>query len=371
MNRKLKLLLVVVVFGVLVLVITQVTTTLPPNKYLDAENSVQKFQDVVSAANNQQPQQLQLLRDVAGISSSSLSCLGLGFEEDMDKLLSKYKQVFVIMPAKAAGTTFREFTKRCMASMKLNAFVDHAPQLRKFERDVDTAFRSELKMPTLISSHVDKARDLHEVLRSATDDTLIVYIHRQETNRLLSAIKHVITSRYCSLETKPAGIAMVGEKACNVEEGFLIETIRKRGVEIGMGNTRMLTCETFESIKDNCPNLVFMNYKQAGQLQKLLAKHHCPSVTKEVQVNVGSDKKMTISVVLEGGLGNNNNGTLVPLEEWLLFKAPVIEYSLELKSDVSCQATTRKIERELFACADQTLGISGLSHDGQTMDFPL
>ena len=371
MNRKLKLLLVVVDFGVLVLVITLVTTTLPPNKYLDAENSVQKFQDVVSAANNQQPQQLQLLRDVAGISSSSLSCLGLGFEEDMDKLLSKYKQVFVIMPAKAAGTTFREFTKRCMASMKLNAFVDHAPQLRKFERDVDTAFRSELKMPTLISSHVDKARDLHEVLRSATDDTLIVYIHRQETNRLLSAIKHVITSRYCSLETKQAGIAMVGEKAYNVEEGFLIETIRKRGVEIGMGNTRMLTCETFESIKDNYPNLVFMNYKQAGQLQKLLAKHHCPSVTKEVQVNVGSDKKMTISVVLEGGLGNNNNGTLVPLEEWLLFKAPVIEYSLELKSDVSCQATTRKIERELFACADQTLGISGLSHDGQTMDFPL
>ena len=189
--------------------ITLVTTTLPPNKYLDAENIVQTFQDVVSAANNEQPQQLQLLRDVAGISSSSLSCLGLGFEEDMDKLLSMYKQVFVIMPSKAAGTTFKVFTKRCMASMKLNAFVDHAPQLRKFEKDVDTVFRSELKMPTLISSHVDKA-SLHEVLRSATDDTLIVYIHRQETNRLLSAIKHVITSRYCSLETKLVGIAMVG-----------------------------------------------------------------------------------------------------------------------------------------------------------------
>ena len=132
----------------------------------------------------------------------------------------------------------------------------------------------------------------------------------------------------------------------------------------------MLTCETFESIKDNCPNLVFMNYKQADQLQKLLAKHHCPNFNEEVRVNVGSDKKMTVSVVL-GGSGNNVNGTIVPLEEWLLFKAPILEYSLKLKSDVSCQATTRKIERELFACADQTLGISGLSHDGQTMDFPL
>lgn len=292
----------------------------------------------------------------------------------MDKLLSKYKQVFVIMPAKAAGTTFKSFTRKCMVSMKLNAFVDHAPQLRKFEKDVDTAFRSKLKMPTLISSHVDTARDLHELLRSATDDTLIVYIHRQETNRLLSAIKHVITSRYCNLKTKPAGIAMVrekGSKACNVEEGFLIETIRKRGVEIGMGGTPLLTCETFESIKNNSPNLVFMNYKQAGPLQKLLAKHHCPTVTKEVRVNVGSDKKMTVSVVLGGALGNNNIGTLVALEEWLSFKAPVLEYSLELKRDVSCQATTRKIERKLFACANQTLGISGLSHDGQTMDFPM
>ena len=26
-------------------------------------------------------------------------CLGLGFEEDMDKLLCKYKQVFMLMPA--------------------------------------------------------------------------------------------------------------------------------------------------------------------------------------------------------------------------------------------------------------------------------
>jgi len=298
-------------------------------------------------------------------------CLGLGFEEDMDKLLSKYKQVFLLMPTKAAGTTFRAFTRKCMLSVKLNAFVDHAPQLHKFESDVDTAFQSELKMPTLISSHLEKAKYLHEVLQSATDDTLIVYSHRQETNRLLSAIKHVITSRSCATKTKPAGIAMVSESACNVEEGFLIETIRKQRAEIGMGNAKILTCETFESIKDNDPNLVFMNYKQAGNLQQLLAKHHCPGVTKEVQANVGSNKKTTVSVVLEGGPGNNNNGTLVPLEDWLRFKAPVLEYSLALKRNVSCQATTRKIERELFACADETLGISGLSHDGQTMDFPL
>jgi len=30
--------------------------------------------------------------------------MGLGLEEGMDKLLSRYKQVFNVMPAKAAGS---------------------------------------------------------------------------------------------------------------------------------------------------------------------------------------------------------------------------------------------------------------------------
>lgn len=41
-------------------------------------------------------------------------CLRLGFENEMDKLLSNYKLVFVIMPAKAAGSSFKRFTTQCM-----------------------------------------------------------------------------------------------------------------------------------------------------------------------------------------------------------------------------------------------------------------
>ena len=55
----------------------------------------------------------------------------------------------------------------------------------------------------------------------------------------------------------------------------------------------------YEMIKENDPNIVFVHYKQVSQLQKLLSKHHCPLVTKEVRENVGSNL-MPVSVVLEG-----------------------------------------------------------------------
>jgi len=290
-------------------------------------------------------------------------CLGLGFEEDMDKLLSKYKQVFMLMPAKSAGTSIKRFTQGCMTSMEMPPVSDNHAITPAF-------FQSELKMPNLISYHIQKETIFQDVVKGATDDTLILYSHRQETNRLVSAIKNVFAEHQCKGNTPPAGVSKVNETVCHVQEGVLIERIQDRIQEIGWGSTRFLTCETFKTIKDNIPNLVFFNYKQANKLQKLIAKHHCPEI-EERQVNVASTKSMTVSVILEGGEGKNNNGTLLPLEDWLRAKVPVLEYSLDLKRDVSCQATTRKIQSELFACADEALGISGLLHDGQAMDFPL
>ena len=291
-------------------------------------------------------------------------CLGLGFEEDMDKLLSKYKQVFMLMPAKSAGTSIKRFTHECMTSMEMPPVKDNHGITPAF-------FQSELKMPNLISYHIQKEKTFQDVVKGATDDTLILYSHRQETNRLVSAIKNVFVEHQCKGNTLPAGVSKVSEKACHVQEGVLIERIRDRIQEIGWGGTKFLTCETFKTIKDNIPNLVFFNYKQVGKLQKLIAKHHCPEYEKEWQTNIASTKSMIVSVILEGGEGKNNNGTLLPLEDWLRAKVPVLEYSLDLKRDVSCQATTRKIQSELFACADEALGISGLLHDGQAMDFPL
>eukprot|EP00546_Thalassionema_frauenfeldii_P011824 CAMPEP_0178908654 /NCGR_PEP_ID=MMETSP0786-20121207/8044_1 /TAXON_ID=186022 /ORGANISM="Thalassionema frauenfeldii, Strain CCMP 1798" /LENGTH=186 /DNA_ID=CAMNT_0020580583 /DNA_START=168 /DNA_END=725 /DNA_ORIENTATION=+ len=186
-------------------------------------------------------------------------------------------------------------------------------------------------------------------MKHATNDTLLVYSHREETSRLISAIKHSVELRVCKKDQP--GITFVGNE-CQLKEKVLINAIRRKQSEIGIGSTQLLTCEAYECIKDNSPNLVFMHFKQASKLQKLLAKHHCPEVTKEIRTNAGSEKK-PVSVVLE------NNGDLVSLDDWLNAKSQMVELALDLKKDVSCQATTRDIEHELLACSSETLQISG------------
>ena len=155
-------------------------------------------------------------------------CLGLGFEEDMDKLLSKYKQVFMLMPAKSAGTSIKRFTHACMTSMEM-------PPVSENHGITPAFFQSELKMPNLISYHIQKEKTFQDVVKGATDDTLILYSHRQETNRLASAIKNVFAEHQCKGNTLPAGVSKVSEKACHVHEGVLIERIRDRTQEIGWG----------------------------------------------------------------------------------------------------------------------------------------
>jgi len=77
---------------------------------------------------------------------------------------------------------------------------------------------------------------------------------------------------------------------------------------------------------------------------------------------------MPVSVVLEGPA---NNGIVVSTSDWLTNKRSLLEYRFKLKDNLSCQGTTRKIEREILACSNETLGISGLSYDGHAMNFPL
>lgn len=81
------------------------------------------------------------------------------------------------------------------------------------------------------------------------------------------------------------------------------------------------------------PLLVFTHHKEPNQLQKLLAKHHSPKVTKQVGTNSGTDQKLVVSIVLEN---NGTNGNIVSLDDWLNAN------SQTLKQDISCQTTTRE-----------------------------
>ena len=123
----------------------------------------------------------------------SQNCLSLDFDGGMDNLLSRYKQVFIEMPAKAAGTTFKHFTKICMDSTNTSSFTQFNNILNTPER-IKEALASQLKMPSLVASHVAHPRHMHNTFVHATEETLIVYIYREETSRLTSAIN---TGYFC------------------------------------------------------------------------------------------------------------------------------------------------------------------------------
>jgi len=285
------------------------------------------------------------------------SCLSLDLEENMDKLLSKYKQVMIVMPAKAAGSTIKTFTKKCMSQQNTSSYTV-ADNILNWQAGMNSAVTAQLKMPSMISSHITTEDNMCHIMKHATDDTLIVYSHRQETSRLISAIKQVIT------QDKSGG---------QVDERELVKLIKsKKGGygEIETGNTQLLTCQQYNCIKDNSPNLVFMHFIKVSQMIKLLTKHHCPELILtqgEKRVNIGSGKK-TFSVVLRG---QNNNGTIVSIDDWLNAKSEILEISLGMKENVTCQATTRDIEYDLFACPDETLQISGRSYENAKIQFPL
>ncbi len=297
-------------------------------------------------------------------------CMGLGLEEGMDKLLSRYKQVFNVMPAKAAGTSSKAFAEGCMTFANGPLLMKQKfDNILSNKQNFDEVFGLELKTPAVISSHLYSSRDFKDLLVGATGDTLIVFMYREETDRVISAIRYMYGYLICKRLGKHKGVTMVGNE-CRVQEKELmnnIERLRKKVNEITISNNQLLTCETYEIIKEHSPNVVFVNYNQFSKLQKLLSKHHCPQHNTEVRQNVGSDL-MPTSVVLEGPA---NNGTVVSMSDWLANKRTLLEYRFRLKDNVSCQGTTRKIERELSACSDETVAISGLSYDGHEMSFPL
>ena len=104
----------------------------------------------------------------------------------------------------------------------------------------------------LLSFHLFMDRKLIHLVQSATDESLIIYHYRSETERLLSAIKHVVKTRYCTETLDDQEYLKNGirtEDKCIVYEQNLINMIENRVAEIKVGNQNIFTCETFNAIE--------------------------------------------------------------------------------------------------------------------------
>ena len=271
-------------------------------------------------------------------------CLDMGEGQDLDSLIASARQIFVIFPAKAAGTTMKDFTAKCMRYRT-------ADNVLNFEKKRKELLTNAPPLP-IISSHLYKQDVFPYMVKSANNrDTLIVYSHREESSRLISAIKEVATNK-CRLHEKR------NSTRCILDEMKLVNHIETfKDDEIGFSTHRLLTCQTYEAIRENGPKLVFLNYKQVGKLQKLLAKHHCPELSNKLPLksNAASDRALKILV--------QKGGKMTGLDEWLDAKGHTLDWTLNLKADASCQGKTIQMEEELFSCPDEALRVTPESVD--------
>jgi len=151
----------------------------------------------------------------------------------------------------------------------------------------------------------------------------------------------------------------------------MVDLIARRHREVGGGATKILTCQLYNTIQENEPQLVFLHYKQVNKLKTLLAKHHCPELLDKLPIKLNAAEDKEVTVFLHIGRDNTRNAAsmkelfrekgAVRIEEWLQAKGPPMEWALNLRNEVSCQAKTTHMENELFGCPDEALKVTSAS----------
>ena len=305
------------------------------------------------------PQDVTPKKDSSAASTSaSAQCLDLNLNKEMDSLVARARQVFVTMPAKAGGCSMDEFAKRC----------NHATMIREFgfiEEDdqIQELLFESLHVAPIISSHLlPKGDALIRLAKYPSQKTLMIYIHREEGERVNSGVKQIAT-HMCKMEygiddmkhRYHETVVEKNETHCIIDEGSMVYWIAKRHREVGGGSPDILKCKFYDTVQENAPQLVFLNYKQIDKLQALLAKHHCPELLDELPIekNIAVQKKKK-TFMHDGSRGKGS----VSLEDWLDAKGPVLEWALDIRSGASCQAKTIHMEEELFACPDEALKVT-------------
>jgi hypothetical protein len=265
----------------------------------------------------------------------------------MRQLIESSTNVVVVMPAKAGGTSMKQFAKQCnnpeYANLKLpgNLYGKHD--------ETAAILTNSWEMPNIVASHFWIPERLSQLLRNASRKTLIIYSHRDETSRLKSAALHVL-SQWCP---QPAAGVPIPEPVnklfykidgndCYMTEKKLVDKVFKlRPMEMKMGTNELLTCETYQRIEEYSPNMVFMDYTSVDKIQSLLAEKYCPQMKRSYHATNPFTKKIYVT---------REDGVTVPMAEWVDKKLSHLEWTLELNKGASCLANTRQVEDELESC---------------------
>ena len=281
-------------------------------------------------------------------SAASEQCLNLDLNQDMDSLIASARQVFITMPAKAGGTSMQAFANKCVDRYRL---LEKEPNILNPGRFNKEVLISNLHAPPIVASHLYNSDSLIRLSKYPSRETLMIHIHREETSRIISAVKQVLNAgcgknpHQLRLNVKKNGTE------CILEEGQVVDAIASRTAEIGVAEHDLLNCKSYKALQENGPQLVVINYKQVDKLQALLAKHHCPQVELPVHANIAEEKSTNVFLKLQ-------TGGVVNIKDWLREKGPSLGVALNLRQGASCQAKTFHMEDELFGCPDEALQIT-------------
>lgn len=221
--------------------------------------------------------------------------------------------------------------------------------------DLTKPFTSTVIHPKILTSHTYSDYGAINVIQNMPRDNLNVYVYREETDRLMAGIREVIQMSVCTNDVYPEIKAERSDEKCIIDEKTIVDfVLAPKKAEVGFGNPSIMTCDFYKAIEDTFPRMVFIHYKKADKLQKVLAKHHCPELAeKSFHSNMGSMKEKQTLVRLE------NDASEMPLADWLAAKRHTIEFTFQYNKNNTCLAKTRKLEDKLMACDDGILEVTG------------
>eukprot|EP00584_Thalassiosira_punctigera_P012866 CAMPEP_0172550884 /NCGR_PEP_ID=MMETSP1067-20121228/33393_1 /TAXON_ID=265564 ORGANISM="Thalassiosira punctigera, Strain Tpunct2005C2" /NCGR_SAMPLE_ID=MMETSP1067 /ASSEMBLY_ACC=CAM_ASM_000444 /LENGTH=303 /DNA_ID=CAMNT_0013338563 /DNA_START=181 /DNA_END=1092 /DNA_ORIENTATION=+ len=283
------------------------------------------------------------------INSNNDQCLSMDHGGDLDRLLDKADVVHLFAVPKGGGSSMKTILAICLGGS--TKFVD--PRIKLLDQ---------LEMNKFNARHVGTEKhDAADLLRYSARNVLFIMTYRDETDRLGSAIKHVMGERLCknvgNVTKVPNGVTVHkrtegNHMACIIdEEEFVKKIIQPKMLEIGDSTLGTFSCRFHSSLEEYMPNLVMMSMNQLDGLFELIeSKLSCP------------DRKPWLSAVRKQRVNKTwgyylriKNGTEVEINEWLGHKLNFLESSLQLNQEASCQGKTRQMEDRILNCPNEAI----------------
>ena len=141
------------------------------------------------------------------------------------------------------------------------------------------------------------------------------------------------------------------------EKAFTDKVIQERYGEVDGETNNILSCDFHEAVKNNFPNLVMVNYKEADKVQEVLAKRFCPDVLGSLPIHSDDSTNTKAYMKIE------ETGNVVPIEEWAESKRMFFDWALHWDDEqadyTSCMSETRTLEGWMSSCGSEAIRVSG------------